>query len=86
MEKTAFTRKAHQGQQRWANQCWPQLWVALKGTELARAQVATIRLKLHKIGALVLRLANAPGPWHTWNGEETQGIVCPSVPPLAWTR
>ena len=29
--------------------------VALKGTELARAQVGTIRLKLLKIGAVIVR-------------------------------
>jgi len=29
--------------------------LALKGTELARAQVGTIRLKLLKIGAVILR-------------------------------
>ncbi len=29
--------------------------LGLKGTELARAQVATIRLKLLKIGAVILR-------------------------------
>ena len=34
-------------------QYWRSVWLALKGTEWAQAQVDTIRLKLFKVGALV---------------------------------
>ena len=64
-------------------QYWRSVWLALKGTEWAQAQVDTIRLKLFKVGALVRISAqrvwlelNSTYPWKSIYVKAFNALRC----------
>ena len=64
-------------------QSWRSVWLALKGTEWAQAQVDTIRLKLFKVGALVRISAqrvwlelNSTYPWKRIYAQACDALRC----------
>ncbi len=64
-------------------QSWRLVWLELKGTEWAQAQVDTIRLKLFKVGALVRISAqrvwlelNSTYPWKSIYVKAFNALRC----------